>query len=58
MLAGVVTISASRLLASRARRTRAWRAARTSDAGNPSGTFLGDDGEPGFELGDDEIDSR
>src|SRR5678815_5862161 len=56
MLAGVVTISASRPLASSAARTRACRAARTSDPGNPSITFVGKDSQPGFELGDHRID--
>ena len=56
MLAGVVTISASSPLASSAERTRAWRAARTSDPGNPSVTFVGEDRQPGLELGDHQID--
>jgi hypothetical protein len=55
-LAGVVTISASSPLASSAARTRACRAARTSDPGNPSITFVGKDSQPGFELGDHRID--
>ena len=58
MFAGVVTISASSPLASSAERTRAWRAARTSDPGNPSVTFVGEDRQPGLELGDYRIDRR
>src|SRR5690349_18774137 len=56
MLAGVVTISASRPLASRAERTRAWRAARTSDPGNPSVTFVSEDSQPRLEFGEHQID--
>ena len=46
-----------RALAPRARaRTRACRAARTSDPGSPSVTFVGKDSQPGLELGDHRID--
>jgi len=55
-LVGVVTISASSPLASRAARTRACRAARTSDPGKPSITFVGKDSQPGLELNDHRID--
>ena len=55
MLAGVVTISASSPVAWSAERTRAWRAARTSDPGNPSVTFVGEDSQPGLEFGDHQI---
>jgi hypothetical protein len=58
MLAGVVTISASSPLASSAARTRACRAARTSDPGNPSVTVVGKDSQPRLELGDHRIDHR
>jgi len=36
-------------------RTRACRAARTSDSGKPNGTFFGNDSQPGFELDDHRI---